>query len=69
MQGLSAALSATLAVAAIALIATVMSISLPQSTQASPAISQQTGKGCPVCHTAPPALNAAGKRYKETGKL
>jgi hypothetical protein len=32
-------------------------------------MAQKTGKGCPTCHTAPPALNATGKKYKETGKL
>ena len=32
---------------------------------ATPAIAQKTGKACNACHTTPPALNAAGKKYKE----
>ena len=41
----------------------------PQKADASPAIAQQTGKGCPACHTKAPALNSAGKKYKKTGKI
>jgi hypothetical protein len=41
----------------------------PQKADANPAMAQKTGKGCPTCHTAPPALNGTGKKYKETGKL
>jgi hypothetical protein len=41
----------------------------PQPAGANQAIAQKTGKGCPTCHTAPPALNEAGKKYKETGNL
>jgi hypothetical protein len=40
-----------------------------QRADANPAIAQKTGKGCPTCHTAPPALNGTGKKYKQTGKL
>ena len=36
---------------------------------ANPAIAQKTGKPCATCHTAPPALNDTGKKYKATGKL
>ncbi len=39
----------------------------PQKAEASAAFTQQTGKGCPTCHTAPPALNAAGKKFKANG--
>ena len=42
---------------------------VPQPAGANQAMAQKTGKGCPTCHTAPPALNEAGKKYKETGKL
>jgi hypothetical protein len=42
---------------------------VPQPADANQAIAQKTGKGCPTCHTAPPALNGTGKKYKETGKL
>jgi hypothetical protein len=41
----------------------------PRDAQANQAMAQKTGKGCPTCHTAPPALNGTGKKYKETGKL
>jgi hypothetical protein len=36
--------------------------------QATPAIAQKTGQPCTQCHTAPPALNAYGKKYKENMK-
>lgn len=35
--------------------------------QATAAFTQQTGKGCPICHTAPPNLNATGKKFKTNG--
>ena len=31
---------------------------------ATPAIASKEGKACTACHTAPPALNDAGKKYK-----
>jgi cytochrome c553 len=31
---------------------------------ANPAIAKKTGKACGACHTTPPALNAAGQKYK-----
>ncbi len=34
-------------------------------TMASPAIAQKTGEACAKCHTAPPALNDYGKKYKK----
>lgn len=37
-------------------------------TMANPAMAQKTGKACNACHTTPPALNAAGKKYKAGGK-
>jgi hypothetical protein len=33
-------------------------------TLANPAIAKKTGKACATCHTAPPALNDYGKKYK-----
>jgi len=39
----------------------------PKLAQATPAFSQQTGKGCPTCHTAPPNLNGTGKKFKANG--
>ena len=40
-----------------------------QKADANPAMAQKTRKGCPVCHTTPPTLNDAGKKYKNTGKI
>ena len=34
---------------------------------ATPALAQKTGKVCTGCHTAPPALNDYGKKYKAGG--
>jgi glutaredoxin len=34
---------------------------------AKPEFAQQTGKACPFCHTAPPALNDQGKAFKAKG--
>ena len=34
---------------------------------ATPAYTQQTGKGCPTCHTTLPALNETGKSFMENG--
>jgi len=40
----------------------------PHKAQANPTFAQQTGKGCPTCHTAqPPALNGTGKKFKANG--
>jgi hypothetical protein len=39
----------------------------PREATASPAFSQQTGKGCGFCHAKPPALNAQGKKFKAKG--
>jgi hypothetical protein len=39
----------------------------PHRAQANPIFAQQTGKGCPACHTAPPALNGTGKKFKANG--
>jgi hypothetical protein len=35
---------------------------------ANPAIAQKTGQPCAKCHTAPPALNDYGKKYKDSQK-
>jgi hypothetical protein len=39
----------------------------PEKAQASAAFAQQTGKACNFCHTAPPALNDQGKKFKANG--
>ena len=58
----------TASVSALLLAGAMLAMTAGQSV-ASPAIAQKTGKPCATCHTAPPALNATGKKYKETGKL
>ncbi len=35
---------------------------------ANPAIAKATGQPCAKCHTAPPALNDYGKKYKDSIK-
>ena len=49
------------------LIAATMMLASGQ-TMANPAIAQKTGQACAKCHSAPPALNDYGKKYKESGK-
>jgi hypothetical protein len=39
----------------------------PHKAQANPTFAQQTGKGCPTCHTTPPNLNGTGKKFKANG--
>ena len=40
---------------------------LPSTAQAVPSYARQTGLACNGCHTTPPELNAAGRRFKLTG--
>jgi len=42
-----------------------MLVATSQQSSATPAFAQKTGKPCTACHTAPPALNDYGKKYKE----
>jgi len=48
--------------------AVAMMIAVSGQAMANPAAAQKTGKACGACHTTPPTLNDAGKKYKETGK-
>jgi hypothetical protein len=50
------------------LIATAVIMLASGPTMANPAIAQKTGQPCAKCHTAPPALNDYGKKYKESQK-
>ncbi len=50
------------------LMAAAMIIAVSGRTMATPAIAQKTSQPCAKCHTAPPALNDYGKKYKETEK-
>ncbi len=40
----------------------------PRPAQATPAVAKATGQPCAKCHTAPPALNDYGKKYKDSQK-
>jgi hypothetical protein len=64
VAGAAGLATVTLAVAAV--MAAVMAIA-PREVEARPAFAAQTGKACGACHTAPPKLNATGKRFKAKG--
>ncbi len=49
---------------AAAVMALAITVGTPKQVQATPAIAKQTGAACAKCHTAPPALNDYGKKYK-----
>lgn len=50
------------------LIAFAMITTTSQPAMANAAIAKKTGQACAKCHSAPPALNAYGKKYKEGKK-
>ncbi|MFI4960445.1 MAG: hypothetical protein ACHP82_03210 [Hyphomicrobiales bacterium] len=54
----------TAATASTIALAGAMIVFVSGQTMANPAIATKEGKPCAACHTAPPALNAAGKKYK-----
>lgn len=39
----------------------------PKKAEANPTYAAQTGKACTFCHTAPPNLNATGKKFQANG--
>ncbi len=53
---------------AAAVMALAIAVGTPKQVQATPAIAQKTGEACAKCHTAPPALNDYGKKYKAEQK-
>jgi hypothetical protein len=57
-------LAKTAATASAIALAGVMIVFVSGQTMANPAIAKKEGKPCAACHTAPPALNDAGKKYK-----
>ena len=57
----AAGMAATIVVAGAIMLA-------PGPAVANPAIAKKTGQACAKCHTAPPALNAYGKTYKDGEK-
>jgi len=54
--------------AAAILITFAMVTATSQPAMANPEIAKKTGQPCTKCHTAPPALNSYGKKYKEGQK-
>ena len=50
------------------LIAFAMITTTTQPAMANADIAKKTGQPCAKCHSAPPALNAYGKKYKEGKK-
>lgn len=67
MQKLITIASVTLVSGATALLLVAALTFAPQEAQANPKFAQQTGKACTFCHTAPPALNDSGKKFKANG--
>ena len=63
---ISAVLTAVAATATAIVFGVAMTVMVSGPSVASPAIAQKTGKPCTACHTTPPALNAAGKKYKQS---
>ena len=57
-------LAGTAGMAATTLIAGAMLTVTPQQAVATPAIAQKEKAPCTKCHTAPPALNDYGTKYK-----
>jgi len=57
-------LAKTAATASTIALAGAMIVFVSGQTMANPTIATKEGKPCAACHTAPPALNAAGKKYK-----
>lgn len=56
-------------VAAMAILIAVLMITVAsQQAMANSDMAKQTGQPCTKCHTAPPALNAYGKKYKDSLK-
>ena len=56
---------AILAAAAVLLIAGALLTVPSWPAMSNPAAANKTGQPCAKCHTAPPALNSYGKKYKE----
>ncbi len=50
------------------LLAFAMVTTTSRPAMANPDIAKKTGQPCAKCHSAPPALNAYGKKYKEGKK-
>lgn len=65
---MSAVLAAVAETATAMLLAVAMIMIASGQTMANPAIAKKTGEACGKCHSAPPALNDYGKKYKDSQK-
>jgi hypothetical protein len=68
MQTMRTILARAVAAGTVILTAGAMIVLASGQTMANPAIAQKTGQPCAKCHTAPPALNDYGKKYKNSQK-
>jgi hypothetical protein len=59
---------AAVGMSTVLLIAFAMVMTTSRPAEANAAIAKKTGQACSKCHSAPPALNAYGKKYKEDKK-
>lgn len=50
------------------LVAVMMTTAVPRSAKATTDMAKATGQPCTKCHTAVPALNSYGKKYKNSIK-
>lgn len=62
---MSAVLTAVAATVTAIVLGVAMTVMVSAPSMATPAIASKTGKPCATCHTAPPHLNAYGKKYKK----
>jgi hypothetical protein len=67
-KAVNAIMSGAAQIATATLIAFAMIMVMSGQTMANPAMAQKTGQACAKCHTAPPALNDYGKKYKDSQK-
>lgn len=65
---LRAALTAVAATATAIVLGLAMNVMVSAPASATPAIASKTHHPCTKCHTAPPKLNAYGKKYKSKMK-
>jgi nitrate/TMAO reductase-like tetraheme cytochrome c subunit len=67
-KAMSAIMSGAAQTATAILIAIAMIMVVSGQTVANPAMAKKTGQACAKCHSAPPALNDYGKKYKDSQK-
>jgi len=68
MRTVRAMLIKAVAMGTVLLTAGAMIVLASGQAMANPAIAKKTGQACAKCHTAPPALNDYGKKYKAEKK-